>query len=177
MQPNARQSKHSDAALLADAEALHNAVTELVRLYQVRDRDNICCHDISVTQCSALQALIEGGPMRSQALSSALMLDKSTTTRVVDSLVRKHYVERTTELDDRRAVTLKVTRSGRALYARIRRQMVEQQAEVLRDLDPAVRGVTADVLRRLARSAQRQLAGAMGDDASDAACGSARDNC
>jgi MarR family transcriptional regulator, 2-MHQ and catechol-resistance regulon repressor len=157
MQPKVRSTGPRDAALLAEAEALHGAVTDLVRVYQVRDRDAICCHDISVTQCAALQALIEGGPMRSQALSAALMLDKSTTTRVVDSLVRKQYVERTADLDDRRAVTIKVTRSGRALHARIHRQMVEEQAEVLRDLDPALRGVAAEVLRRLARSAQRRF--------------------
>ena len=38
-------------ALQADAETLHAALSELVRVYQFRDRDRICCHDISVTQC------------------------------------------------------------------------------------------------------------------------------
>src|SRR4026209_916514 len=50
------------ARLEADAGALHEALTELVRVYQFRDRDRICCHDISVTQCYALDALLRRGP-------------------------------------------------------------------------------------------------------------------
>ena len=78
--------KPAAKTLMQDAEALHGALSELVRIYQFRDRDRICCHDISVTQCYALEALVEHGPMRSQALARRLMLDKSTTTRVVDAL-------------------------------------------------------------------------------------------
>jgi hypothetical protein len=50
------------ARLEADAVALHEALSELVRVYQFRDRDRICCHDISVTQCYALDALLRRGP-------------------------------------------------------------------------------------------------------------------
>ena len=48
-----RPSTHkptSAADLHRDAEALQEAVADLVRIYQFRDRDRICCHDISVTQ-------------------------------------------------------------------------------------------------------------------------------
>jgi hypothetical protein len=38
-----------------DAETFHAALSELVRVYQFRDRDRICCHDVSVTQCYALE--------------------------------------------------------------------------------------------------------------------------
>ena len=50
--------------LQADSLALHEALADLVRAYQFRDRDRICCHDISVTQCYALEALKRDGPMR-----------------------------------------------------------------------------------------------------------------
>lgn len=143
--------------LLADAAALNAAISDLVRLYQVRDREKICCHDISVTQCSALEALTERGAMRSQALAGLLMLDKSTTTRVVDALVRKGYVERTPDLDDRRAVSLRVTRSGRRLYDRINEELIAQQAVLLGDLDPRLRAGVTDVIRRLAKAAQARF--------------------
>ena len=154
MQLHAR-SKQTE--LLADAAALHAAVSELVRLYQVRDREKICCHDISVTQCSALEALVERGAMRSQQLAAVLMLDKSTTTRVVDALVRKGHVERTPDLEDRRAVSLRVSRSGRRLYDRINQELIAQQAELLRDLDPKLRNGVTDVIRRLAAAADARF--------------------
>lgn len=143
-----------DENLRRDARALHAAVSELVRLYQFRDRDRICCHDISVTQCHALEALVERGPSRSQALADALRLDKSTTTRVIDALVRKGYVERRPDPDDARAVSLRVTGEGRALYERINDELIDQQAGLLRDLDPELRAAATEVIRRLARAAQ-----------------------
>ena len=81
------------AALQRDAEGLHLALAELVRVYQFRDRDNICCHDISVTQCYALETIVDHGPLRLGGLAERLFLDKSTTSRVVATLVKKRYVQ------------------------------------------------------------------------------------
>lgn len=41
------------------AEALHQMVTELVKEYPSRDRQEICCHGISVSPSDALEALDE----------------------------------------------------------------------------------------------------------------------
>src|SRR6187402_3938274 len=100
-----------------DAAALQSAVAELVRVYQFRDRDRICCHDVSVTQCYALETLVEHGPQRLSALAERLFLDKSTTSRVVSSLVRKGYVEQRADAKDGRATTLSATRQGQRLCA------------------------------------------------------------
>src|SRR5690606_18937495 len=48
-----------DPQLARDAAALQRALSDLIRVYQFRDRDRICCHDISVSQCYALEALVE----------------------------------------------------------------------------------------------------------------------
>ena len=158
-------------SLLADAEALNAAVSDLVRIYQFRDRDKICCCDISVTQCYALETLVERGPMRSQALAELLMLDKSTTTRVVDALVRKSYVERLPDEADARALSLRITRSGRALYEKINRELIAQQAELLADLDPDVRAAATDVVRRLARAAEARFVSGVSVGVCSSGCG------
>jgi len=161
MQPttsaNAQGKTATDDQALAAAAALHAAVSDLVRVYQFRDRDRICCYDISVTQCYALEFLVNEGPMRSQALAERLLLDKSTTTRVVDALQRKGYVQRSVAADDARAVTLRATRSGRALYSKINRELIAQQAELLADLSPEVRAGVTEAIRRLARAAQARF--------------------
>ena len=97
------------SALERDASALQSAVADLVRVYQFRDRDRICCHDISVTQCYALETLVEHGPLRLGALADRLFLDKSTTSRVIAALVKKGYVEQQVEASDRRATALHAT--------------------------------------------------------------------
>ena len=147
----------SPAALHRDAQALQAAVADLVRVYQFRDRDRICCHDISVTQCHALEMVVEHGPMRLNDLTERLFLDKSTTSRVVRTLVKKGYVEQHADRDDRRATALSATRAGRNLCARITDDLVDQQKELLADLDPDVRAGVVDVVRRLARAADSRF--------------------
>ena len=68
----------TDPVLLRDAERLSDALEDLLRVVQFRDRDRICCHDVSVTQCYALRALVEDGPMGLNSLAESLYLDKST---------------------------------------------------------------------------------------------------
>lgn len=168
---SSRKAAPADASLLADAEALNAALADLVRVYQFRDRDRICCYDISVTQCYALEVLADQGPMRSQALAALLLLDKSTTTRVVDALERKGYVERRADEEDARALSLRITASGRALYETINRGLVMQQAELLAGLDPQVRASVTDVIRRLANAAQARFVTGVSVGSCATACG------
>jgi MarR family 2-MHQ and catechol resistance regulon transcriptional repressor len=150
-------SEESAAALDRDAAALQAAVADLVRVYQFRDRDRICCHDISVTQCYALETLVEHGPMRLGALAEKLFLDKSTTSRVVGALVKKGYVEQQVEATDRRATALHATPKGRRLCARITEGLIAQQRQLLQDLEPDVREAVVRVIRRLARAADSRF--------------------
>ncbi|MEE8290017.1 MAG: helix-turn-helix domain-containing protein, partial [Candidatus Tectomicrobia bacterium] len=80
-------------ALPQQAQQLHKAVTTLVKKYQFRDRNDICCHGISVSQCYTLQALEEYGVLTMQVLADELQLAVSTVTRIVDQLVNKQLVE------------------------------------------------------------------------------------
>jgi len=139
--------------LEADATALHEALSELVRVYQFRDRDRICCHDVSVTQCYAIEALLRRGPSNLNELAAELYLDKSTASRVAGTLERKGYVTRTPHPDDGRAIVLSVTPAGRRLHDRIRKDLVNEARELLADFEPEVREGAARLIFRLARAA------------------------
>ena len=147
----------SSAALDRDAVALQQAIADLVRVYQFRDRDRICCHDVSVTQCYALETLVGHGPLRLRALAARLFLDKSTTSRVVNTLVRKGYVEQRADATDGRAMLINATRQGQRLYARITSDLVEQQKQLLEDLAPGIRAGVVQVIQRLARAADARF--------------------
>jgi MarR family 2-MHQ and catechol resistance regulon transcriptional repressor len=170
------RSTVSSAELQRDAEALQAAVADLVRVYQFRDRDRICCHDISVTQCYALETLVDHGPMRLSALAGRLFLDKSTTSRVVNALVRKGYVEQSPDATDGRAMLIGATRKGQRLCARISADLVEQQKQVLEDLPPEIRAGAIQVIRRLAQAADARFRSGVADgccaqDSTGATCG------
>jgi DNA-binding MarR family transcriptional regulator len=160
-----------------DAAALQAAVADLVRVYQFRDRDRICCHDISVTQCYALETLVDRGPLRLGALAERLFLDKSTTSRVVAALVKKGYVEQGTDPQDGRAIVSSATRKGRTLCARITDDLVEQQKQLLRDLEPDVRAGVVRVLRQLARAADERFRSGAAAEGGSPRCTPSRDSC
>jgi DNA-binding MarR family transcriptional regulator len=132
-------------------------LSELVRVYQFRDRTRICYYDLSVTQCYAVSAVVAHGPMPLNGLADVLYLDKSTTSRVVDSLERKGYVVRTADPQDGRALRLKATRKGHTIHARIENDLVEEMKKLLEAVDPEVRQETIRLVARLARTAKTRF--------------------
>jgi MarR family transcriptional regulator, 2-MHQ and catechol-resistance regulon repressor len=173
MPPVAENRADESTRLQRDAADLQAAVAELVRVYQFRDRDRICCHDISVTQCHALEMLVEHGPMRLSGLVERLFLDKSTTSRVVGALVKKGYVEQRPDAGDGRATALHVTASGKRLYRRITDDLVNQQQQLLQDLDPDVRAGVVKVIRGLARAADSRFRAGVSVGPNAGCCGPA----
>ena len=157
----------AETELRDHARALHEALSELVRVYQFRDRDRICCHDVSVTQCYAIDALVRRGASTLNDLARELYLDKSTASRVVATLVRKGYVRRAAHPADGRAVVLSVTTSGRRVHDRIRGDLIAEARGLLEDFEPEVREASARLILRLARAAAARAGVSAGQ-----ACGS-----
>jgi DNA-binding MarR family transcriptional regulator len=146
-----------NSGLDGDARELHKAVSELVRVYQFRDRTSICYYDISVTQCYALSAIIRHGPMTLNELAALLYLDKSTASRVVGSLVKKGYVSRSEDPEDARALRLKATKKGHDLDSRIASDLVEEMKKLISDYDRDTRRATARLIARLAGAASERF--------------------
>lgn len=146
-----------DPGLEADARRLQRSLTELIRIVQFRDRDRICCHDVSVSQCYALETVVQQGPLTLNELAAGLYLDKSTASRIADGLVAKGYLGRRRHPDDGRAVLLEVTPEGRALYVRIESDLVEESRRVLVELDPDLRAAVVPLLGRLVRAAADRI--------------------
>jgi DNA-binding MarR family transcriptional regulator len=133
--------------------AVHEALSDLVRVYQFRDRDRICCYDVSVTQCYALEALVRRGGMTLNDLAAQLYLDKSTASRVVDALERKGYVARSPHPSDGRSLLLEPTGAGRELEGRIRESILAEERQLLSDFSPEIRQAMTLLIRRLGRAA------------------------
>ena len=143
----------SAADLLRDAEALHRALQELIRVYQFRDRDRICCYGLSVSQCHALDAIVRQGGLTVNQLSAELFLDKSTVSRVVKGLREKRYIGSRPHPGDARSVLLEASPEGRRLLRRIQEESLAQEALILSEFDDHVRGELPRLVSALARAA------------------------
>lgn len=125
--------------LPAQAKQLHQALTHLVQKYQFRDRNDICCYGISVSQCHTLEALGEYGTQTMHDLAEHLHLAVSTVTRVVDQLVEKGFAERQSGEKDRRVCQVALTPSGRALLRTIEGELIAREQAVLERIPPRSR--------------------------------------
>jgi MarR family 2-MHQ and catechol resistance regulon transcriptional repressor len=146
-----------DMRLRMDAFDLQEALSELVQAHQLRDRKATYHYGISVTQSYALNSVVARWAMTLNELAAELYLDKSTTSKVIDSLVEKGYVRRARDREDARALSLEPTAKGLALHSRIQRDLVGEMRNLIADDSPAVRRATIRAVTGLARLASKKF--------------------
>jgi DNA-binding MarR family transcriptional regulator len=90
-----------------------------------------------------------------QRLAKRMFKSVSTMTRVVAQLVRRGYVKRRQDPEDRRAVWISITPQGKAIVAAINRDLVETQKAILRDIPSGEWSGAFKLLEALGRGARR----------------------
>ncbi len=127
----------------------HRQIVDLIKKYQFRDRNQICCFGISVSQCYVLETLHTHGPLTMNELAKKMYLKISTMTRVVEQLVKKRYVRREEGLSDRRVRFINLTKQGRAIYKKAWENIFESEKVILKNIPSEHKTVLIDVLTRL----------------------------
>lgn len=85
----------------------------------ILDADLSRDREISLEEYDVLFQLQEaGGTLRMTDLTNAVLITKSSCTRLVDRLVSRGLVERNTNEDDRRSIQVQTTKQGRAIMRR-----------------------------------------------------------
>jgi DNA-binding MarR family transcriptional regulator len=140
--------------LEAGAERLHHLTKELIRRYQFRDWNQICCYGISISQSHILDILAGDGDLTMQQLARRMFKSVSTMTRVAGQLVRRGYVRRRQDSEDRRVVHVSITPQGKAIVTAINRDLIETQKAILQSIPPDEWGGAFTVLEALAKGAR-----------------------
>ncbi len=91
----------------------------ICRAFGLFEREAVCCGDVTVPQCIALQELL-GGPRDVGALAAVLGMTLSGATRLLDGLAQREFVVRERGADDRRRVEVQLTVAGRTEAKRLR---------------------------------------------------------
>ena len=144
-------------ALDRDVRAFTDALGEMVRVVQFRDRDRACCHDLSVTQCYALEGIVDADGLTVNELAAHLFLDKSTVSRVARGLVERGLVAREADAEDGRVVRLVVTGRGRDVHRAIAADLLDEYRDMLADLSPEARASVVRVVERLGSAFARRV--------------------
>jgi len=149
------------SSLIRSASLLQEALGELTRVLQSRDRDRACCYELSVSQCHALQTLVSDGPMTVTQLGNNLYLEKSTASRLANGLLDRGLVRKRSPDSDGRVVILQVTEQGHRLSRKILNDLEEEYMDLLEEFDPEVRKALPRLVARLTQtiSARADLPG------------------
>jgi DNA-binding MarR family transcriptional regulator len=137
------------------AERLQQLTKALIRSYQFRDWNQICCYGISVSQSHILDILAEEGDLTMQQLARRMYKSISTMTRVAGQLVRKGYIKRRRDPEDGRVVHVSITPQGKAIVAAIHREMLESQKTILQAVPQRDWRGAFQVLEALTRGARQ----------------------
>ncbi len=149
--------KKISKGITRDAEELYDLISELSRLYSYRNRDAKACIDVTLTERFALRMIIKYGPLTIVNLAMRLQLDKSTTSRAVDSLVLKRYISRSVNKNDLRSVVLKATTSGNNLWMKLFNQEASYMAKLIKGFDSRERKATKKFVKDLLESLSMEL--------------------
>jgi DNA-binding MarR family transcriptional regulator len=108
---------------------LVDALAQLSFLVQGTLSRHAATQDLSIIQTRLLGILQDREPTM-QELARLLELDKSSVTGLVDRAEKRGLVQRAPSTDDRRAIRVKLTASGRRTGLAIRTQFQADVAEV-----------------------------------------------
>ena len=102
---------------------------ELIRMLErklgvLEDGEMACC-GISMAQCHALVEIGRAGSISLVDLANLLNLDNSTMSRTVNNLVNNGMVERQLDPNDRRYITIQLTKKGLEQFHGIESSMGE----------------------------------------------------
>ena len=106
-------------------KTLRHDMRLLAHKMELMTKSEASCCGITLTQCHLLTEIGWAGAASLNALSERLGVDKSTMSRNIEVLVTGGLVSRTTDPDNRRAVTIMLTAAGRELFEQVEASMTQ----------------------------------------------------
>jgi len=112
-------------------EEVGDLVQNLVRVFQLFERDQIKVKGFTTTQCYTLLEIYKNGQLSMNDLSEKMNLNSSTMTRILDNLVRDKLVKRDKFQEDRRIVIVKLTNDGVVEAEKLNEALTEYYRKII----------------------------------------------
>ena len=135
-----------------EVEEFHNSIVELIKKYQFRDRNEITCFGISVSQCYVLETLHFQGALTMKKLAEQMHLTISTITRLVDQFEEKKLVTRKQHREDSRIRMIRLTPKGEKVFLKSWTNVFESEKKIFENIKPEYRKVLLSLLKDLNHS-------------------------
>ena len=101
---------------LSDIRLFREAMRKLQRSSSWQWKNDAACCGITAAQCHALLEIGKNSEITLVDLASILELDTSTLSRTIDNMVQANLVERKTNPEDRRYLSITLTKKGVEIF-------------------------------------------------------------
>ncbi len=102
---------------------LRELIRILVRTLGILEKNDISCSGVTIAQCHALVEIGRTQKISLIELAELLGLDKSTMSRTIKNLVDAGFVNRETDSENRRYISIQLTDKGTQVYKSIEDSM------------------------------------------------------
>lgn len=118
-----------------DLLELRTIVQRFIRLFGLLEQNKTPCgFELSLSQVFALQEL-EGKSLTISELAEQLWLERSTVSRLVDSLVKGGFVNRQLNEANRREVLVSLTDKGNQALLTVREQSIQLYQSIMNQVE------------------------------------------
>lgn len=111
------------------------ALVTLCRQFGIYERDAICCGDVTVSQCVALLHLL-AAPTDVSGLAAHLGVTVSASTRLIDGMKARGWLERQRDTSDGRRVLVVLTAEGEEEARRLQTLSEQRIGAILAKIPP-----------------------------------------
>jgi len=102
-------------------------------IHRVIERD-LGSHQISMMHGQILRFVAEEKSITMKDLAKHLSITPPSATSITESLVKKGWMERVTDKQDRRVVRIRITPKGRTMMRKVRKSLEQEWDKVLKTM-------------------------------------------
>ena len=116
------------------AESLSNLTFNLLARCQEKENRLAEAHNLLEAEFKCFRFMSSEESLNNKEIAKRMKLSPGRITRIMDGLVKKGYMQRVIDKDDRRNLKLSLTRKGKNLNRKLNRAYIKIHKEILQDI-------------------------------------------
>jgi DNA-binding MarR family transcriptional regulator len=119
------------------ASRLANLTFSLLANCQEKEVHLAELHGLTQAEFRCLRLFGTDESLNNKTIAERMNLSPSRLTRIIDGLVKKRYIRREIDPNDRRNMKVNLSKKGKALVQQLNKAYVDIHEEILMDIDPS----------------------------------------
>jgi len=139
------------------AESLANLTFNLLARCQEKENHLAEAHNLFEAEFKCFRLMSSAENLNNTEIAKRMKLSPGRITRIMDGLVKKGYMQRVIDKDDRRNLKLSLSRKGKNLNHKLTDEYIKIHKEILQDIDASQHKSLLTAIEHLHAAVERWL--------------------